>query len=191
MDKRLNTPEKLSAYMSKNIKYGYVRNDGTKKTGIDNSMHHTYRLQTPQQVYDNNIGVCWDQVEFERFIFSNVIKLPFKTYYIEQRNLDHVSHTFLIYQKRNSYYLFENSFEKIRGIYKFESIMEALLFERKNMKEQADDKGVACFEYGTPRYGTGVIEFITHCTSGRQILLPAENTLNTDEKLPIQFDYGT
>ena len=79
----LNTPEKLLKYME-DFKYGYMKKDGSLEHEEYENFFNDYKLQSPSEIMISKTGVCWDQVEFERYIFEKYINLPFNTYYIEQ-----------------------------------------------------------------------------------------------------------
>ena len=114
--------------MSNNIEYGYLTRRGKIELEDYSDFYHQYRLQSPRQVVENRVGVCWDQVELERYIFSKYIKLPFETYYIVCNNRERGTHTFLIYKKDNKSYYFENSYEKFRGIKEFNNTRDIIKY---------------------------------------------------------------
>ena len=47
----------------------------------DNEFDKFYYLQTPEELLISKCGVCWDQVELERKLFSDN-NINFKTYFI-------------------------------------------------------------------------------------------------------------
>lgn len=91
-----------------------------------------YKLQTPEELMQSKMGVCWDQVELERFLFEqNNIKV--ESYWIctyDGENLP--SHTFLTFEKNNNSYWFENSWKEYKGINKYKTKKELL----KDIKEK-------------------------------------------------------
>ena len=54
--------------MMNDIKYGYVDIKGDIHSDVDDKFSEFYKLQSPDEVLKNKIGVCWVQVELERFI---------------------------------------------------------------------------------------------------------------------------
>jgi hypothetical protein len=75
----IKTPEQLLEWMSKNISYGFIdKNKKIYKHPTFDSFSDKYILQSPYDLYKSKVGVCWDQTLFEKFIFQNNIKLPFK-----------------------------------------------------------------------------------------------------------------
>lgn len=161
---KLDTPEKLLEYMSTNIEYGYLTRRGKIELEDYNDFYHQYRLQSPRQVVENRVGVCWDQVELERYIFSKYIKLPFETYYIVCNNIERGTHTFLIYKKDNKSYYFENSYEKFRGIKEFNNTRDIIKYVGANvLTDNPTATSYETFKYNKPRDGSSVQQFMDHC----------------------------
>ena len=161
----LNTPEKLLKYMSK-FQYGYRNKDKdvfTSEKDLENMYINNYRIQTPEEVLDSNVGVCWDQVAFEAYVFDKYIKLPYSIYYIEQKNPMCCTHTFLVYQKNNKYYYFENSYAKYRGIHKFNTEKECIEYVINNMRKDYKDNGVIYGKIDKIPSGLSTIEFMNYC----------------------------
>lgn len=158
----LNSPEKLLDFMSSNIKYGYVDKNNHKHNSLSGMYRH-YILQTPQQVFENKIGVCWDQALFEAYIFDKYIKYPYKLFYIEQSDPMSSTHTFLIYNKMGKFYYFENSYEKLRGIHKLKDIDEGIDMVVKAMREDGKDSGVKVRMISKIPSGLDCLEFMNHC----------------------------
>ncbi len=52
-----------------NIEYGYKDKDNHLHFFIDDNFSSNYVLQSPLEVLQNKVGVCWDQVELERSLF--------------------------------------------------------------------------------------------------------------------------
>lgn len=171
----IKTPNDLIKYMSNNIKYGFVTFDNQKfyDPASDEWNDYWYNsgiVQDGEALLKTNCGTCWDQVELERkWFFENNYK--FKTYYmffeIEDKPLP--THTFLVYEMNNKYYWFENSFEKYRGIHKYNSIDELLhdVLEKqfdyayKNRGACIEDKDqMRVFEYSKPEKNIKVSEYL-------------------------------
>lgn len=114
---KVKTPEELLDYMEKNIEYGYVgkENNHVYSSGdvnFDHDFNTEYFLQTPEQLLSSKHGVCWDQIELERFWFSKKL-IDFKTYFLvfaKQAANNLPTHTFLVYKNNDKFYWFENSF---------------------------------------------------------------------------------
>ena len=123
INKYVESVNDLLQYMQKEIKYGFVDKDFKKYTDFEGiSFYKKYYLQSPEQLFKHKIGVCWDQVEFIRYVFDKK-NIPNDVCFIIKDDLVGTTHTFVIYQIDNKLYYFENAFEKYRGIYgPFENI---------------------------------------------------------------------
>lgn len=107
--------------------YHYSDEDFSRQKFLD------YRLQTPEQVEQNQVGVCWDQVEYARMLF-NQAGIPTKTYaimYCDYENSNYYNHTILVFRSENKYYWFEHSMATSAGIHEFDSL-ESLLLKLKD-----------------------------------------------------------
>jgi hypothetical protein len=167
------TPEDLLAYMSV-IKYGYI--SGTRKIyniHDDHEFFNTYRLLSPSQVIKNKIGVCWDQCELERFMFANVINLPYTVYYMEADNSERASHTFLVFNNNGRYYHFEHSWESYRGIHEHKNLALCLktLAKMQLTHAQAESNCTAVKVYvlQPPIYGSTCMYFMEHATKSKPV----------------------
>ena len=114
-----------------NIEYGWLDKDKNKHSFADESFSNNYILQSPNEVITNKIGVCWDQVELERYYFKeNAWNI--KTYFIVHYDGDKCpTHTFLTYEKNNKFYWFEHSWERFKGIHEYNAKWDT------NMKSQS------------------------------------------------------
>lgn len=153
-----------------NIKYGWL--DKNNKIHIDDfdNFSSDYILQSPDEVEKNKVGVCWDQVEFERKFFENYDSV--RTFFIVHFDGDKCpTHTFLTYRKGNKYYWFEHSWEIFREIREYDSI-DKLLMDVKNkfidieLNNEYDSDNLFIFEYTKPKYNITVQEFYEHCSNG-------------------------
>jgi len=139
------------------IEYGFkidnknVLDDPTWDTDFNNF----YYLQTPQELLNSKCGVCWDQVELERELFTKD-NVPFKTYFIYiDDNTQLPSHTFLIYENNNKYYWFEHSWFKYRGIHEYNSpkeVLEDIINKFKKDQELSNSYKLYLYEYNKPDY---------------------------------------
>lgn len=60
------------------IKYGYLDINGNIHYVIDEDFDSKYKLQSPNETLNNKVGVCWGQVELERYLFEKE-NIEFKT----------------------------------------------------------------------------------------------------------------
>ena len=154
------------------IEYGWVDQDNQKHIGDYDSFPYHYKLQSPKEVMKNKLGVCFDQVELERYYFKGYyIKTYFIIYYDDN---NYPNHTFLTFQKNNKYYWFEHSWEAYRGIHEYNTLNE--LFDdvkRKFIETLLNSdytlENLAMYEYQKPDYYILMIDFYKHCEKGKEI----------------------
>lgn len=158
------------------IEYGWIDKNNNKYTGVNNLFSDNYILQSPEQVLKNKVGVCWDQVELERYLFEKE-NINFNTYFIVHYDNDKCpTHTFLIYKANNKYYWFEHSWEKFRGIYKYNSESKALKdikekFIKAELNNNYDPMNLCIYKYNKPKYNISCLEFYKHCEKGENIII--------------------
>lgn len=163
--------EKIMTIMSK-IEYGFKRNDGIQDTYIDK----TYHLLDPTELLTIKCGICWDQVELERYLFEQENILT-TTYFICKYDDDDYlpTHTFLTYQKNNKYYWFEHAWEKYQGIREYNTLKELLL--DVEAKFILDNKGhennslTFIYEYQKPPKHLSYKEFYAYMETQKLIKL--------------------
>ena len=162
--------------LMKDIDYGYVDKDNNKYYTITKDFETKYILQSPKETKINKVGVCWDQVELERYYFR-ATGYNIKTYFIVSYDNDKCpTHTFLVFEKDNNYYWFEHSWERFRGIHQYNTL-ESLLTDIKDkfIKYELNniyDKDTLClYEYKKPNSHLSVAEFYKHCENGIKINL--------------------
>lgn len=155
-----------------NIEYGWIDKDHNKHNHLDDSYSKTYMLQSPSELIRNKLGVCWDQVELERYYFSNI---DTKTYFIVYYDKDKCpTHTFLTYIKDNKHYWFEHSWERFRGINEYNSEEELLLdvknkFIKYELKNDIDEDFLVIYQYSKPDNNISTEQFYKHCEAGIKI----------------------
>ena len=157
-----------------NIEYGWLDKNNNKHNLVDNTYQDNYILETPQEVIQNKIGVCWDQVELERYYLKNH-DLNIKTYFLVHYDKDKCpTHTFLTYEKDNKYYWLEQAWIKFKGIHEYSSKIELLTdvknkFIMNELKNHCILENLVLYEYQKPKYHISTQEFFNHCESGKQI----------------------
>ncbi|MEG0872805.1 MAG: ASCH domain-containing protein [Clostridia bacterium] len=153
------------------IQYGWLDKYNTINNNADNLFLDNYILQSPKEIIRNKIGICWDQVELERYYFKNN-DWNIKTYFIvHYDNGKCPTHTFLTFEKDNKYYWFEHSWNILRGVHIYNSMIE-LLSDMKNkfVKYELNNNYVSqnliLREYKKPKYHISTQEFYNHCEQG-------------------------
>lgn len=167
----IDTPEALLEYMY-DFEYGYVDDKGKKVKGDieilkNKKFVENYKLLTPEESGKLKLGICYDQTEFERHIFENYIKLPFKTYYIEvEKDKPWLTHAFLVYEDQNGMpTYFENSWTDIRGLHKADSEKAVIDIAVKfiGLDDKIPMKEFTCYEFSKPNYGLNVEDYMAFC----------------------------
>ena len=162
--------------LMQNIDYGWLDKNGNKHRVADEKISNNYMLQNPKEIIKNKIGVCWDQVELERYYFKGNdwnVKTYFIVYYDGGKC---PTHTFLTYEKNDKYFWFEHSWKRFEGIHEYNTKKDLLLdvrdkFIRYELSNQCDSENIVLYEYKKPKYHITILEFFKHCESGVKILL--------------------
>lgn len=162
--------------LMQNIEYGWMDKDNNKHFIVDAQYSKNYRLQSPKEIIKNKVGVCWDQVELQRYYFKandwNV-----KTYFICYYDNDKCpTHTFLTYEMGKQVYWFEHSWGKYRGIHQYNSLKELLKdvqekFIVTELQNNYNENNLLLREYGKPNYHLSTLEFYKHCENSIPINL--------------------
>lgn len=159
------------------IEYGFKDSSGQNiindLSKWDNEFNKFYYLQTPDELLVSKCGVCWDQVELERKLFSDN-NINFKTYFIYIIDNDMLpSHTFLVYNDDKKYYWFEHSWGEYRGIHEYNSIknlFDDVIYKFRNShKEVSDNPKVFLYEYERPKHHIGCDEFYKYIETQKLI----------------------
>lgn len=141
----INTPYELSTYMHFNIAYKWMDQAGELHDELGPMMDTEYSLMTPQEVLENQCGICVDQVELERDWFEK------HNYQYEVLNIqifrenDAPGHVFLIYFENGKWRWFENAWSTYKGIHSYatrEDLIEAIKYRfivQNNILEQELD----------------------------------------------------
>ena len=147
-----------------NIEYGYVDNKGNKYTDDYQNFSSLYVLSSPDEVIKSRVGVCFDQVELERYYFKNTC-FDVKTYFIVHDVGIKDSHTFLTYTNNGKYYWFEHAFADYRGIHEYNSLKDLLCDVSEKFINDIEnpilDK-IKIYCYPKPTYHMSVLEFFNY-----------------------------
>ena len=182
----IKTPEELMTYLNENFDYGVIDNKGNKffDSNTDEFQfvcNNDWKLRSVDQMLNDKIGHCYDQVEIERKWFeSNGYKI--KTFWscAYQENIENsgFSHTYLLYKSGNYWYLFEHADYYNRGIHKFKTIKEAARWQINNQIKFAEscvppqDKYSYCIkEYPLPPLNLNMQEYIDFVDKSKDFVL--------------------
>lgn len=149
------------------IEYGFKDENNINLIDTDkwDVFYSFYYLLTPEEVLSKKCGVCWDQVELERKLFSDN-SIECETYFIyldDKRQLP--SHTFLTFELNNKYYWFEHAWGNMQGIHEYKNILELLSdVKDKFIKDHEEEKDfdVVLYKYNQPNYHISCDEFYEH-----------------------------
>ena len=171
--KAKNRAKQIMSIMKK-ISYGFVDRDNGIHRTLKDDIENLFKLQTPDELMESKVGICWDQVELERDLFSSsgYSCNSFVVVYMGNNKLK--NHTFLIYQDRGLYYWFEHAWEKMEGIHVFktpEEIIEKVKenFIKEELHNDCIEEELHFFTYSKPKFGISCREFITHFLSSKEI----------------------
>lgn len=141
------------------IEYGFKDKDGKNILTLDpkrwdEEFDDFYYLQTPEELLNTKCGVCWEQVELERFLFQKS-GIDTKTYFIYIVEDDMLpSHTFLTFEQDGKFCWFEHSWATHKGIHEYESIRELLQDVKEKFKEShkevSENSPLYIYEYQKP-----------------------------------------
>lgn len=158
------------------IEYGYKDVNNKYHDSVDNEFADNYRLESPAEIEESKLGICWDQVEYERYLFDKQ-NIKNNTYFIVHYDNDKCpTHTFLIYEDNNKYYWFEHAWENFKGIHEYDSIEKALKdikdkFIKYELNNNYVNRNLCIYRYDKPEYGLSVSEFYKHCEKGENIII--------------------
>lgn len=136
----------------------------------NNEFNDFYYLQDPEELLNSKCGVCWDQVELERYLFDKE-GIVTKTYFIYIDGENYLpSHTFLTYEKNNKCYWFEHSWDKYKGIHKYSNIDVLLNDVKKKFKKEYNiDADLYLYEYSKPKKHIRCNDFYKYIETEKRI----------------------
>ena len=161
------------------IKYGFEDQDNniytTNIKDFRNKFDHLYYLQEPEKTIQTKYGVCWDQVELERYYLEKN-NIDAKSYFIiAYSKMQTQTHTFLV-TKLDKYYWLEHSWESHAGLHEYDSLNELLIdvktkFEEYLIQNNIKEYEIVIYEYDKPNYGMDCSSFMEYCQNSREITI--------------------
>lgn len=149
------------------IEYGYIDIDKNRHNELENIVSKKYILQSPNELLKTKLGLCYDQVELERFLLQKN-KWNIETYYILGKSTEYHTYTFLTFEKDNKYYWFENAWKKFKGVHEYKT-QENLINDVKNkfIKYELDGiDNIEIHKYNKPKYNITLEEYNKFCLNG-------------------------
>lgn len=177
----MDLEKKLSSIMEKmeEIQYGFV--DDHKNIypahdkDWDNHFQEKYLLQSPQTLIKTKYGVCWDQVELERYYLQKKNMKASSYFIINYDGKIFPTHTFILVESENECFWIEHSWEPYRGIHKFSSLskcLEDIINKFNNMLERKyaiKNRETKIYRYEIPKFNIDASSFVKHCEAGTMI----------------------
>lgn len=115
------------------IEYGHVDANGSihrqSDADFDQAEFKKYRLQSFDEIRKNQVGVCWDQVEYARELFRQrgILAMTYAIVYYDHEHNNYFNHTILVFSANSKWYWFEHSLEYFRGIHEYDSLKQLFL----------------------------------------------------------------
>ena len=174
MDKVLEIMNQLN-----HIVYGFKDKNGNNLINSeiwDTEFSNFYYLLSPEELLDCKCGVCWDQVELERKLFSDA-NINCDTYFIfidDHKGLP--SHTFLTFQFNDKYYWFEHAWYDRKGVHEYDDLEELLsdvknkfIDSRKNEIDPNMKYDVPIYKYQQPKFHINCDEFYDYIKTQERV----------------------
>ena len=155
------------------VEYGWLDKDGNRHEGLDGFGEH-YMLQLPDQLEKSRLGVCWDQVELERKLFTDE-GIGTRTFFIVHYDGDKCpTHTFLLFANAGKTYWYEHSWSPMRGLHEYNNVNEALNdikteFINDELRDGYNPENLIIYEYAAPNKNLSCPAFYAHCEKGKKV----------------------
>lgn len=178
----LITINQFFAFCNQQFDYGWISQSGGKFYGTNDAK--SYWLQSPKELLDSRLGICWDMTELYRCFFQLMTNLNGETYYLYyDDNQGCPSHSIFVFYSNHKVYWFEPRLESLTfdysGIHEYRNIKELLTdFKNKLIKYlqiegkipinyQEDD--IHIYQYERPRYHINGYEMRQHIDHSKKI----------------------
>lgn len=178
----INTIKDFFFFCQKEFNYGWLDRDGKRHLGVNDA--ESYYLQSPKELIENKIGICWDMTELYRAFFDIMTDLKIETYYIfYDDGKGCPSHSILVFYKNNKVYWFEPMFQSkynyYSNIHEYDTIDDLLidlkkiwlreLKIKKIIPENYQDENIFIYKYDIPKYHINGFEMRNHIDSSKLI----------------------
>ncbi len=136
----------------------------------DEAFNKYYRLQTPEELLQSKLAVCWDQVELEREFLTKK-KIDTKTFFICTYDNDNIpSHTFITFKDGEKIYWYEHSWFENKSTHEYNTLKELLKDVKQKFIESHEtnlDAPTLIYEYTTPPIHLNCEEFYKFAETGK------------------------
>ena len=155
------------------VQYGWVDKNGVKHTDM---VHYAekYMLQMPDQLLESKLGVCWDQVELQRKLFSD-IGVTTRSFFIVHYDEDKCpTHTFILFEHDNKTFWYEHAWVTMRGLHEYDNLKSAIAdirnkFINSELGGKYNPQNLVIYEYDAPKENLSCLDFYKHCEKGKQV----------------------
>ncbi len=134
-------------------------------------------IQDAKEVIESKEGNCWEQVELERKLFSD-LGVDTQSYFVSlsDESEHYQTHTFIVYQNNGKFIWFEHSWESYKGVYEYNSLKELLMDVKNKLILSFSDISVGevyafVYFYQKPNKRMKAPEFLNYCSSQELIKL--------------------
>lgn len=192
-DKYLKNADIVKEIMNlmENIEYGFLdKNNHNIFLGenIGKRFNQEYHLMSPQELLQKKVGVCWDQVELERKLFTenNIKNSTYFIYIDDKQSLP--LHTFLVFSMNNKIYWFEHSWFDEKGVHEYNNIKDLLndvksKFIKSRENELPNFFKLYIYKYDKPKYNISCDEFYNYINTQEKIEeINLEDSMINEEK---------
>lgn len=182
----VKTPTELMRFLDSNIDYGVIDREGNRlfdssKKEFQDACIDAWKVRPVLKIIEDGIGHCYDQVEIERFWFEKfgfIIKTFWISAYQSEVENSGFAHTYLVYQEGDKWKLFEHADYKNKGIHQFDSIEEAINWQKNKQIEFATSCvkplkvfDVVIYEYQKPKIDLNNQQFLEFIEKQKQIIV--------------------
>jgi hypothetical protein len=159
------------------IEYGWMDCESNVYFKVNENFSEMYKLQAPETTKKKKLGICWDVVELQRKLYTELSIDVFTFFIVYYNNFDCPAHTFIVFKLEDKYYWHEYSWEKYRGLHEYNDL-NSLISDLKNKfidselnLTNIELNNLCIFKYGEPAFNISCLDFYKHCESGKPILL--------------------
>ena len=185
---KVKSPEELLTFMNRHLRYGFVGCNSGYVYGFDDEdfgdvqyKENDWHLSSCSELLRECFGHCWNQTELERDWFDShgyKTHTLFVWFYNEDETKSYPCHTYLVYEDNNKFYFFEHSDGANKGIYEFDSLDDAINYQRelhiKYTKSLMDlsieeEQLIKVHEYDA-KLGCNAIDFLENAINSKNLL---------------------
>ncbi|MCT4612220.1 MAG: hypothetical protein N4A47_02470 [Clostridia bacterium] len=178
----LNTYTDFFNFLSKDMTYGWVDNLTNIYYSVDENFASNYILQTPIEVFQKRLGICWDKSELVRAFLDTRNYLNKAYFYVFRDSPNEPCHSFNVIIENNEFIWLELS-GSFKGIHKYNTLDDLLSDARKKIELHLSTvlnvvpnnyrkEAFELYEYNAPKnFHISASEWFKNCYSGNKIAL--------------------